>query len=55
MKEPLNNERTEIFVYGLLFLALTIMICSVVNRIRNIQIPHISDRDLIFWLIEIHE
>ena len=55
MREPLDSERITIFIQGVLLFALTIIICSLVDRIRNIEIPYISDRDLIFWLIEFHE
>ena len=55
MRESLDSKRAEVFVYGLLLFVLTIIIYSTVDRIKNIKIPHVSDRDLIFWLIEFHE
>ena len=55
MRKPLNSKQADIFVYGFLLSVLTIIICSIVDQIGNIKIPHIRDRDLIFWLIEVHE
>lgn len=55
MRRPLNTKRIDILTYGFLLSALTMIICSILGQIGNIEIPHITDRDLIFWLIEVHE
>ncbi|MGD1920550.1 MAG: hypothetical protein ACFCAD_17690 [Pleurocapsa sp.] len=55
MREPIDFDRTIVFIKLVLIVALTVITYSAVDRLRNIEIPHISDKDLVFWLVEFHE
>ena len=55
MRKSLNNKQIGNFVCRLLLFIFAIIIHSVVGQIDNLKIPHVRDRDLIFWLIEVNE
>lgn len=49
-----KNSQTEL--YGQIFscLLLTIMVSFTVLHLTKIELPTVSDRELVFWLIEIN-
>lgn len=52
--KSLNRNNISVFLSSLLLLVLAVLFNLFVKRIKNIKLPDINDREIIFWLIEIN-
>ena len=51
-----NNSQTRISFWGQVFSCLVLLgiVSLTVSHLTKIELPEISDRELVFWLIEIN-